>query len=156
MVEMPPCHRSLQNVPTAVELTEFKDTHEAVKRYVRKLKPKAPDRVWRIECNPGEEAQVDFGLGAPIVDEQGKRSRTWVLSVLLSHSHKGYSEAVLRQGTEMFVRVLRNAIRSFGGAPVTLNVDNPKAAVTKTDWYDPEINPKLAEFCRHYGTRVLP
>jgi hypothetical protein len=33
-------------------------------------------------------------------------------------------------------------------------VDNLKAAVTKADWYDPEINPKLAEFCRHYGMRA--
>jgi hypothetical protein len=40
--------------------------------------------------------------------------------------------------------------------PLTLNVDNLKAAVTKADWYDPEINPKLAEFCRHYGMSVLP
>ena len=134
----------------------FKDSYESVKRYVRKLKAKDPARVWRIECNPGEEAQVDFGLGAPIVDEQGKRTRTWVLRVVLSHSRKGYSEAVLRQDTETFLRVLENAIRSFGGAPLTLNVDNLKAAVTKADWYDPEINPKLAEFCRHYGMSVLP
>ena len=134
----------------------FKDSYESVKRYVRKLKAKDPARVWRIECNPGEEAQVDFGLGASIVDEQGKRTRTWVLRVVLSHSRKGYSEAVLRQDTETFLRVLENAIRSFGGVPLTLNVDNLKAAVTKADWYDPEINPKLAEFCRHYGMSVLP
>ena len=98
----------------------FKDSYESVKRYVRKLKAKAPARVWRIECNPGEEAQVDFGLGAPIVDEQGKRTRTWVLRVVLSHSRKGYSEGVLRQDTETFLRVPKNAIRSFvligGGA----------------------------------------
>ena len=134
----------------------FKDSYESVKRYVRKLKAKEPTRVWRIEAHPGEEAQVDFGLGAPIVDEQGKRTRTWVLRMVLSHSRKGYSEAVLRQDTETFLRVLENAIRSFGGAPLTLNVDNLKAAVTKADWYDPEINPKLAEFCRHYGMSVLP
>ena len=99
---------------------------------------------------------MDFGLGAPIVKEKGKRTRTWVLRVVLSHSRKGYSKAVLRQDTETFLRVLENAVRSFGGAPLTLNVDNLKAAVTKADWYDPEINPKLAEFCRHYGMSVLP
>ena len=63
---------------------------------------------------------------------------------------------MLRQDTETFLRVLENAIRCFGGAPLTLNVDNLKAAVTKADWYDPEINPKLAEFCRHLGMSVLP
>ena len=134
----------------------FQNSYESVKRFVRKLKVKEPARVWRMECNPGEEAQVDFGLGAPIVEANGKRTRTWVLRVVLSHSRKGYSEAVLRQDTETFLRVLENAVRSFGGAPLTLKVDNLKAAVTKADWYDPEINPKLAEFCRHYGMSVLP
>lgn len=134
----------------------FADSYESVKRFVRGLKTSHPGRVWRIECLPGEEAQVDFGLGAPMVDAQGKRRRTWVLRVVLSYSRKAYSEAVLRQDTETFLRVLENAIRSFGGVPLTLNVDNLKAAVLKADWFDPEINPKLAEFCRHYGTHVLP
>jgi hypothetical protein len=31
-----------------------------------------------------------------------------------------------------------------------------KAAVLKADWFDPEINPKLADFCRHYGMHVVP
>jgi transposase len=31
-----------------------------------------------------------------------------------------------------------------------------KAAVLKADWFDPEINPKLADFCRHYGLHVMP
>ena len=38
----------------------------------------------------------------------------------------------------------------------TLNLDNLKAAVLKADWYDPDINPKLADFCRHYGIHVVP
>jgi hypothetical protein len=37
-----------------------------------------------------------------------------------------------------------------------LNLDNLKAAVLKADWFDPEINPKLADFCRHYGMHVVP
>jgi hypothetical protein len=35
-------------------------------------------------------------------------------------------------------------------------LDNLKAAVTKADWYDPEINPKLQSFSQHYGTVILP
>ena len=63
---------------------------------------------------------MDFGLGAPIVDEQGKRTRTWVFRVVLSYSREAYCEAVLRQDTETFLRVLENAIRSFGGVPLAL------------------------------------
>jgi len=36
------------------------------------------------------------------------------------------------------------------------NIDNLRAAVTRADWYDPELNAKVEEFCRHYGTVILP
>jgi hypothetical protein len=53
-----------------------------------------------MEGQPGEELQVDFGLGEPIDTGEGKTRRSWVLRAVLSYSRKGYSEAVLRQDTE--------------------------------------------------------
>jgi hypothetical protein len=44
----------------------FTDSYESVKRFVRKLRASQPERGWRLECQPGEELQLDFGLGAPI------------------------------------------------------------------------------------------
>ena len=108
-----------------------------------------------MECLPGEEAQVDFGLGAPVM-VAGKRRRSWVFRIVLSHSRKGYGEAVFRQGTEEFIRCLENAFRHFGGVPKTLVIDNLRAAVSHADWYEPDVTPKMEEFCRHYGTVVLP
>jgi len=35
-------------------------------------------------------------------------------------------------------------------------IDNLRAAVTRADWYDPELNPKLSAFAEHYQTVVLP
>ena len=92
---------------------------------------------------------MDFGLGAPIEQSDAKTRRSWVLRVVLSYSRKGYSEAVMRQDAETFLRCLENAIRHFGGVPLLLNLDNLKAAVLKADWFDPEINPKLADFSQH-------
>jgi transposase len=134
----------------------FGGGYQAVKRLVRALKAAQPDRVWRVECQPGEEAQVDFGSAAPIINAEGKRVRPWVFRIVLSYSRKAYSEVVLRQSTENFLRCLENAFQHFGGVPKTLNVDNLKAAVLQADWYDPELNPKLQEFCRHYNTVLLP
>src|SRR6516162_10348197 len=105
---------------------------------------------------PAEELQLDFGLGAPIDLGQNKRHRSWVLRLVLSYSRKGYSDAVIRQDTETFIRCLENGLRSLGGSPLLLNLDNMKSAVLKADWFDPEINPKLADFCRHYGVHVVP
>ena len=139
-----------------VEENGFAGSCQSVRRFVRRIRKSEPARVWRIECDPGEEMQVDFGLGAPIEQSDGRSRRSWVLRAVLSYSRKGYSEAVTRQDTETFVRCLENAVRRFGGVPLLLNVDNMKAAVLKADWFDPQINPKLADFCRHYGLHVMP
>ena len=134
----------------------FPGAYDAVKRYVRRHFPDSVKRIWRMECAPGEEAQVDFGAGASIIDAQGHRHRTYIFRIVLSYSRKAYSEAVYRQDTETFIRCLENAFRHFGGVPRTLVTDNLKAAVTYADWYDPEVNPKLMEFGRHYCIVILP
>jgi len=134
----------------------FRGSYSSVKRYVRRLGKASPPPFRRLECAPGEQAQVDFGRGAPVVGEDGRRRLPHVFRLVLSHSRKAYSEAVLRQTTEEFIRVLENAFHALGGVPRTLVIDNLRAAVSKADWYDPELNPKVEAFCRHYGTAILP
>ncbi|MBU0638619.1 MAG: IS21 family transposase [Planctomycetes bacterium] len=134
----------------------FSGKYHSVRRFVRRLGQATPLPFRRMECAPGEEAQIDFGRGAPLVAPDGKRRVPHVLRVILSHSRKGYSEAVPRQTTEDFIRALENAFHHFGGVPKTLVPDNLKAAVLKADWFDPELNPKIQAFCQHYGTALLP
>lgn len=134
----------------------FPGSYESVKRFFRRLKQARPDRIYRIESPVGEEAQVDFGRGAPILEANGARRFPHVIRVVLSYSRKAYSESILRQTTEAFIRCLENAFRFFGGVPRTINLDNLKAAVTQADWFDPVLNPKVEEFGRHYGTIFLP
>jgi transposase len=134
----------------------FIGTYYCVRRFVRRLEEGQDLPFRRIECDPGDEAQVDFGSGAPVVGPDGKRRKTHVLRVVLSHSRKGYSEAVYRQTTDDFLRCLEGAFRHFGGVPRRLVLDNLKAAVTQADWFDPEINPKVRSFGEHYATVFLP
>jgi transposase len=133
----------------------FAGSYSSVRRFVRPLRTTIPLPFRRMECRPGEEAQVDFGTG-PWVIEAGRKRRTHVLRITLSHSRKGYSEAIFRQTTENFIRCLENAFRAFGGVPATVVIDNLKAAVTKADWFDPDLNPKITAFARHYGCAILP
>ncbi len=72
------------------------------------------------------------------------------------YSRKGYCEAVWRQTTESFIRCLENAFRHFGGVTATVVIDNLKAGVIQADWFDSDLNPKLEEFARHYGTVISP
>jgi len=135
---------------------DFDASYQSVQRFVKKLHAATPLPFRRMECNPGDEAQIDFGRGAPIVTPDGKRSRPHLLRVVLSCSRKAYSEVVPRQTTEHFIRAIENAFWRFGGTPKTLVTDNLKAAVIRADWYDPELNPKIQEFCRHYGATLVP
>ena len=134
----------------------FEGDYQSVQRFVRRLNHCSPLPFRRMECGPGEEAQVDFGKGAPVLGPDGKRTRPHLFRIVLSCSRKAYSEVVPRQTTEQFIRCIENAFCHFGGVTKTLVIDNLKAAVTQADWYDPELNPKIQEFCRHYGTVVLP
>jgi hypothetical protein len=86
----------------------------------------------------------------------GKKRKVHVLRAVLSHSRKAYSEAMLRQDTESLIRALENAFRKFGGVPRMMVIDNLKAGVLKADFFDPQLNPKFADFCRHYHVTVLP
>lgn len=134
----------------------FCASYESVKRYVRHLRKKNPKRFERMESLPGVEAQVDFGTGWWIMEPSGKKRKAHVLRVVLSHSRKGYSEAVFRQDTESFLRCLENALRYFGGVPETLVIDNLKAAIPRADWYDPDVHPKLRDFATYYNVAILP
>jgi transposase len=160
-------------------------SYDSVKRFCRRLKTRTPLPFRRMECAPGEEAQVDFGTGAPVIvspcesspcessvggrklssgklssgklpSGKARRRKTHVFRIVLSHSRKAYSEVVYRQTTDDFIRCIENAFHYFGGVPQTLVIDNLKAAVTKADWYDPELNPKIQSFCAHYDTVILP
>lgn len=130
--------------------------YDSVRRFVQKLGRTRSLPFRRMECGPGEEAQVDFGSGAPVITPEGKRRKTNVFRIVLSHSRKAYSEATFTQTTEDFFRCLENAFAHFGGVPQTLVIDNLKAAVAHPDWFDPELTPKVQSFCRHYGTVILP
>jgi transposase len=134
----------------------FTGSYFSVRRFVRRLQRHTPLPFRRMECGPGDEAQVDFGTGAPVLLPSGKRQRTHVFRIVLSYSRKAYSEVVTRQTTDAFLGCLEHAFWSFGGAPQRLVLDNLRAAVQRADWFDPELNPKARSFAAHYGVVFLP
>jgi transposase len=134
----------------------FTGKYFSVRRFVERLGRRSELPMRRMECAAGDEMQVDFGRGAPIVEADGRRRLTHVFRVVLSHSRKAYSEAVTRQTTENFLRCIENAMWHFGGVPRRVVLDNLKAAVQQADWFDPDLNPKAQAFARHYGTVFWP
>jgi len=111
----------------------FAASYSSVRRFLQRLDRSRPLPFRRLEVLPGEQAQVDFGTGAPIVRADGTRRRPHVFRVVLSFSRRAYSEAVYHQTTENFLRCLENAFWYFGGVPQTIVIDNLKAAVNRAD-----------------------
>lgn len=69
-----------------VERFSFTHRYNSVKRFVRGLKRKDPRQFDRLEFLTGEEAQVDYGQGAPTLHANGKyrRPRLFVMSLKYS------------------------------------------------------------------------
>jgi len=72
----------------------FKGSYQAVKRFVRRLKESSPTPICRVEVQPAEEAQVDFGSGAPVIEPSGRRRKPWIFRIVLSFSRKAYSVVI--------------------------------------------------------------
>ena len=77
---------------------------------VRRLMERQPQRVWRIECQPGKRCRLISGWDA-------HRARQWQDAPQLDVAGDAYvtrakakSEAVMRQDTESFLRCLENAL----------------------------------------------
>jgi transposase len=130
-------------------------SYDAVKRYVRKLKNQHPKVYARLHSLPGEEAQVDFGQGAPTV-KNGKYRKPWLFKMVLSCSRHSYEEVVWSQDVETFLRCHERAFSVFGGVPRMVRLDNLKSGVLKAHLYEPELNPVYQHFAQHYGFLPLP
>jgi len=155
-------NRKLQNGQHAVSIyqdlvskQDYSGSYDSIKRYVRKLKKKTPDLYARIETPPGEEAQVDFGQGAPTL-KNGRYRRPWLFVMTLSNSRKSYQECVWKQDVETFIRCHERAFNYFGGVTRIIKHDNLKSAVLKAHLYEAEINPNYLAFADHYGFIPIP
>jgi hypothetical protein len=65
---------------------DFAGDYQSVQRFVRGLRKTSPLPFRRMECEPGAEAQIDFGIGAPIVTPEGKRTRPHLFRIVLSQT----------------------------------------------------------------------
>lgn len=129
----------------------FTAMYHSVRRYVAMLGKSTELPFRRMEVEPGQQMQVDFGSGARCKNHEGKWIKTYVFRSVLSHSRKGTSEAVTAMTVEKFLMVLENAFWALGGVPKVVLFDNASCAVKNPDWYDSELHPKILDFCKHYG-----
>lgn len=140
-----------------VETHGFTHRYGSVKRFVRRLRVRDPERFDVLEFLPGEEAQVDFGLGALTLVPSAKHyKRPWLFVMTLKYSGKSFRTTVWKADQETWARLHEQAFHALGGCARYVVLDNLKQGVARPDLYEPELNPLYAALLAHYGVVADP
>ena len=107
---------------------------------------------------PGEVLFVDYaGQTVAITDPADERVQTAAVFVaILGASQAIYAELTATQSSPDWLASHGRALAYYGGVPRVVVPDNLKAAVTRAQRYDPQLNVAYAEFAQHYGFAVVP
>jgi transposase len=132
----------------------YQGGYSAVKKYVRKVRPKKTKAFLTLAFAPGECAQVDWGsYGSVRVGETTRRLSFFVM--VLCYSRQMYVEFTVSQTMEHFLAAHQNAFAVFGGVPAKIMVDNLKSAVlSRAMGQAPVFNPRYLDFARHHGFSI--
>lgn len=108
--------------------------------------------VLMADTEPGEAAEVDFGRMGLVYDAIMNKERVaYALIVTLNYSRHQYVHMTFAQKTSDVIEGLERAWNFFGGTPRRLVIDNMKAAVIKSDRYDPAFQRTFNEYAEHRG-----
>ena len=119
---------------------------------------KASGATMRIQRSPGESVEVDWA-GDPMVFADplsGEPRKGWLFVAALSFSAYAYVEAFADMTLGSWIDAHVHAFEFFGGTARLLVPDNLRTGVSRSDRYEPALNPAYARLAEHYDTAVIP
>lgn len=134
----------------------YTGTYSSVRRFVQALEPAQPDATIRIERQPGEEVQVDFGYAGLMFDADGQVRRAWAFVMTLAYSRHQYIEFVFDQRVETWLLCHQHAFEYFGGVPRKVVLDNLKAGIVQACFDEPQVQRAYRDCAEHYGFLIAP
>ncbi len=144
-------HRAL------VDQFDFSGSYSSVRRLADKLGYNTPPATCILDFEPAEAAQVDFGTGPDIPDYvTGGLIKTWIFVMTLCFSRHIYAEIVADQKVSTWLACHRRAFEHFNGVPRKAIIDNPKCAITRACYYDPEVQRSYGELAEGYHFLISP
>jgi transposase len=129
-----------------------------LRRYLAKVRPPRSRKAYlRVEVEPGEQAQVDWGHFGHMRIGTSQRPLS-AFSMVLSWSRAIFIDFSLDQRLETFVAMHRRALEFFGGIPKYILYDNLKSVVLHHVGQTIQFNPRFLDFAGHYlfETRAAP
>lgn len=132
-------------------------SYSAVRRLVADIRSQLPpETTCRLDFDPGDAAQVDFGAGPTLVHPDGQPRRTWAFVMTLASSRHQYVEFVWDQTAATWLGCHRRAFEWFAGVPRRVIIDNAKCAITRACAQDPVVQRAYAECAEGYGFKIDP
>lgn len=118
--------------------------------YVAQVRrPRHRKAYLRVEPEPGEQAQVDWGSFG-FLRVGGTQRPLSVFSMVLSWSRTLFIDFSLDQQMETFLRMHLRALEAFGGIPRKILYDNLKSVVLHHVGSVVQFNPRFLAFAGHY------
>ena len=108
---------------------------------------------------PGKELFVDWigdTLDCVCDPVSGQLQTAHFFVAALGCSGYPYVEAFPDEAMESWLTANIHALEYIGGSPRVIVPDNCKTAVTRPNYYDPQLNPAYCELAKHYGVAVIP
>jgi transposase len=107
----------------------------------------------------GDKLFVDYaGDTVPVIIDRhsGEIRRAHIFVAVMGGSSLSFAFASWTETLPDWIDAHVQAFAYFGGAARLLVPDNPKVAVIKACFYDPQVNRTYAEMAAHHDTAVLP
>ncbi len=145
-------HPELSGARLFLELRErgYSGGISMVRRYVAKVRaPRQRKAYLRVETEPGEQAQVDWGSFGQVRIGATQRPLS-AFAMVLSWSRMLFIDFAFEQQADTFLRMHQRAFSTFGGVPKKLLYDNLKTVVLHHVGSTVQFNPAFLAFAGHY------
>jgi len=144
-------HPELTSTRLLLELRDrgYKGSVAIIARYVRLVRtPRSRKAYLRVETEPGEQAQVDWGNFGQMRIGNTTRPLS-CFAMVLSWSRALYVDFSLDQRADTFLRMHQRAFAAFGGVPRQVLYDNLKTVVLHHVGSTVQFNPSFLAFAGH-------
>jgi hypothetical protein len=134
---------------------QFSGSLSAIYRFLAAHAPSEPDATVILDFEVAQCAQVDFGQG-PLLTTPDDRTpfKTWFFVMTLAWSRHQYCEIVRDQKVATWLSCHRHAFEWFNGVPRTVLIDNPKCAITRACYFEPEVQRAYAQLAEGYAFTI--
>lgn len=121
-----------------------------LRRFVMQVRKRPVRKAYlRVEFEPGEQGQVDWGSFGHLRVGHTKRAVSGFVMVL-SWSRMLFVDFAFDQKLDTFLRLHREALQYFGGTPRRVVYDNLKSVVLHHIGRMVQFNPNFLPFAGHY------